>query len=119
MRLCFPAAWFLFKEDWDLVEQRHAAKADPEDQSNIKLNEQTCYWVIYRQANKITDHIYEEKLCPLQWQLLQRLHQGQSVNDSLAEMEALLSDDDLQILETNLSTWFAQWTNANWFCAAS
>ena len=105
----FQDHWFLFEEDWNLVESRKKVQFD--NDIEIDLEDKTSYWVIYRSKRGVE----EEQLGPIQFYLLSMLYDGLSINEACTVLEAELDDESLSFLAKNIQSWFAYWQHSGWF----
>jgi hypothetical protein len=108
----FQPSWYLFEENWNLVELRKKIKlADDPDKIKVKPKKQIGYWSIFRQQNRL----YQEKLNQVQFKLLKELSSGASLMEAFSVLEENVSSEELGLLEKEVSSWFSHWVGLGWF----
>lgn len=108
----FQPSWYLFEENWNLVELRKkiTREADPE-KIKERPQKQKGFWSIFRKQNRI----YQENLNSTQFALLKELSNGASLIEAFTVLEETLSSEEVDILEKEVSSWFSHWVSLGWF----
>ncbi|PCJ59709.1 MAG: hypothetical protein COA79_09905 [Planctomycetota bacterium] len=112
--LAFQPSCTLFHEHWNLVFSRHQAIEQLEEEEDIIELEpllEESFWCIFRKDNIVE----EEQISFIQYELLSLLKNGHSLNDALVSIENSATEQDLILIEKNLSSWFARWVSLGWF----
>lgn len=104
--------WLLFAEDWQLVTLRCRVRQKKAEEGEQPIAGRGL-WCIYRGPQGTRAH----DLGPLQFQLLERLADGQPLGPACEALGASLDEAALAFLGRNIQSWFASWAALGWFCA--
>ena len=108
----FQPSWYLFEENWNLVQLRKMIKMveDPEElEEKPKIIK--SYWCIFRKQNRL----YQEDLNRTQYLLLQQLSKGLSLIEAFEQLENQLNETEIALIEKEVSNWFTRWVSLSWF----
>lgn len=111
INLNFQSHFFLFEEDYNLVESRVIAWKDKKDKVIIAIKEEIKYWALY-QKNK---QVAQEPLNHLQFKLLQKIYQGEPLEEACENMTSEITAEELGYVSANIQSWFQNWSNLGWF----
>lgn len=108
----FQPSWYLFEENWNLVQLRKMVKLaeDPEELEE-KPKALKCYWCIFRKQNRL----YQEDLNRTQYLLLQELRKGLSLIEAFENLENQLNETETALIEKEVTNWFTRWVSLSWF----
>ena len=114
--LVFQPHFRLFVEDSNLVELRMIASHEKDPEAALLIPAHVKHhWAIYRQNN----HVQAEALGPLQYQLLDHLQQGLSLEHAVEQIASNVDTHTQQFLEERLAMWFNHWRTLGWFAGAT
>lgn len=108
----FQPSWYLFEENWNLVQLRKMVKMS-EDPEKLKEKPQKAkgYWCIYRKQNRL----YQEDLNRTQFLLLQQLSKGLSLIAAFEQLEDQIDATETALIEKEVTNWFTRWVSLSWF----
>lgn len=107
----FQPSFCLWKENWNFMEMRIQCLAD--DKFKPKFDPVESYWAICQ----FESHIHYYHLDSIRYVLLQKLQDGEPLEQACESMKDILCEQELQLFEANLMSWFTKWTQWQWFCA--
>ncbi len=111
--LCFQPAFGLFAEDWPLVALRTELLAGPDSDAIVPAPApRKGWWAIYRTPQA---GFGQERLDPVQFDLLHLLMEGRPLPAALDVLTADLPAAALDRIGQGLQGWFARWAGLGWF----
>ncbi|RME26677.1 MAG: DUF692 family protein, partial [Deltaproteobacteria bacterium] len=111
--LHFQPAFGLFAEDWPLVELRTNLLAGPDSDAIVPAPApRKGWWAIYRTPQA---GFGQERLDPVQFDLLRLLMEGRPLPAALDALTADLPAPAVDRIARGLQGWFARWAGLGWF----
>ena len=96
----------IVKTHWDFIENRPRVLKNPDVKIVYENIPKT--WLIFRNEENL---FYSKPVHPLAIDILRKMQSGDTILNILGELQNTLSAKELDVLQSNLQSWFKDWTN--------